>query len=323
MTATMRLNASFRLVTDALPERDCVEIMRQVYGRTVLKVDLDPLGPTQVDMKVRALPGLGIATGTSSEFRVHHSTPLIDSDDLILLAALDGASLMKHRGREEPIGNGQALMMSGEEVGLNMIQPGGMRFVNMSFSLKQLSPLIGDPAAMLMQPLPTGSGAMRLLLDYVQSIQDAGDGLTPETCHLAATHIFDLVALAMGATRDAAEIARGRGVRVARLRAIKADIVAHGGHGDLSAQDIADRHRLSARYIRKLFESEGSSLSDFILCQRLLRAHRMLRDSRHAGRSITAIAFEAGFNDLSYFNRAFRRRYDATPSDVRAAALKT
>ncbi|RUZ88595.1 AraC family transcriptional regulator, partial [Mesorhizobium sp. M7A.F.Ca.US.003.02.2.1] len=227
---------------------------------------------------------------------------------------------MKHRGREEPVGNGQALMMSGEEVGLNVIQPGGLRFVNMSFSLKALSPLIGDPAPALMQPLPTSGGAMRLLLDYVRSIQDAGDVLTPEAWHLATTHIFDLVALAMGATRDAAEIARGRGVRVARLRAIKAEITAHGG--DLSAEDIARRHRLSARYIRKLFESEGTSLSDFMLCQRLLRAHRMLSNPRHAGRSITAIAFEAGFNDLSYFNRAFRRRYGATPSDVRAAALK-
>ncbi|QND67945.1 AraC family transcriptional regulator [Mesorhizobium loti] len=320
MTATMGPTTSFRLMTDALPERDRVEIMREVYGRTVLKVDLDPLGPTQVDMRVRALPGLGIATGTCSEFRVHHSTPLIDSDDLVLLAALDGASVMKHRGREEQVGNGQALMMSGEEVGLNVIQPGGLRFVNMSFSLRVLSPLIGDPALALMQPLPTSGGAMRLLLDYVQSIQDAGDVLTPEAWHLATTHIFDLIALAMGATRDAAEIARGRGVRVARLRAIKADITAHGG--DLSAEDIARRHRLSARYIRKLFEREGTSLSDFMLCQRLLRAHRMLGDPRQASRSITAIAFEAGFNDLSYFNRAFRRRYDATPSDVRAAALK-
>ena len=303
-----------------VPERDRVEVMREVYGRTVLKVDLDPLGPTHVDMTVRALPGLGIATGTSSEFRVHHSTPLIDSDDLILLAALDGASVMKHRGREEPVGNGQALMMSGEEVSLNIIQPGGLRFVYMSFSLTHLSPLIGDPAPALMQPLPTGSGAMRLLLDYVQSIQEAGDVLTPEAWHLATTHIFDLVALAMGATRDAAEIARGRGVRVARLRAIKADITAHGG--ELSAEDIAARHRVSARYVRKLFEGDGTSLSDFMLCQRLLRAHRMLCDPRQAGRSITAVAYEAGFNDLSYFNRAFRRRYDATPSDVRAAALK-
>ncbi|RVA61022.1 helix-turn-helix transcriptional regulator, partial [Mesorhizobium sp. M7A.F.Ca.CA.001.08.1.1] len=230
--------------------------------------------------------------------------------------------VMKHRGREEAVGNGQALMMSGEEVGLNLIGAGGFRFVNLSFSRKQLSPLIGDPAAVLMRPLPTQSGAMRLLLDYISSIQEVGDELTAEACHLAAAHVFDLAALAMGATRDAAQIARGRGVSVARLRAIKADIVAHGGHVDLSAQDVAARHGLSARYVRKLFESDGTSLIDFMMTQRLARAHRMLGDPRHAGRSITAIAYEAGFNDLSYFNRAFRRRYDATPSDVRAAACK-
>ena len=313
-------SASFRLVTDAIPARDRVEIMREVYGRTVLKVDLDPLAPTQVDMRVRALPGLGIATGSCSEFRVHRSTPLIDNDDFVLLAALDGVSVMKHRGREEPVGNGQALMMSGDEVGLNVIQPGGLRFVNMSFSLKQLSPLIGDPAAVLMQPLATGGWAMRLLLDYVQAVQDAGDGLTREASHLATTHIFDLAALAIGGTRDAVEIARGRGVRVARLRAIKADIVAHGG--DLSVDDVAKRHRLSARYIRKLFESDGMSLSDFMLGQRLLRAHRMLCYPRCCGRNITAIAFEAGFNDLSHFNRAFRRRFGTTPSDVRDTASR-
>lgn len=35
-----------------------------------------------------------------------------------------------------------------------------------------------------------------------------------------------------------------------------------------------------------------------------------------AGRSID-LAFWVGFGDLSYFNRAFRRRYGATPSDIR------
>ena len=52
------------------------------------------------------------------------------------------------------------------------------------------------------------------------------------------------------------------------------------------------------------------------------RAHRMLTDPRYVARSISAIAFEAGFGDLSYFNRTFRRRYGATPSDVRAAAAR-
>jgi hypothetical protein len=35
-----------------------------------------------------------------------------------------------------------------------------------------------------------------------------------------------------------------------------------------------------------------------------------------------SIAFEAGFGDLSYFNRSFRRRYAACPSDVRKVALR-
>ncbi|MBK1866800.1 helix-turn-helix transcriptional regulator [Aestuariivirga sp. YIM B02566] len=315
---TARQSASYRLRTDALPERDRVEIMREIYGRTVLKVDLDPLAPLDVDMTLRALPGLGIATGRCTQLRAYHSTPLIDSDDVVLLVALSGASLMKHRGCEEIVNTDQAVMLSGSEVGSSQIQPGGLRFINMSFSLRRLAPLVGNPAAALMRPLLVATAPMRLLIDYVSAVQAMEHEAPPEIWRLTATHIFDLMAMAMGATGDAAEVARGRGVRVARLRAIKADIAAHGAQ--LSADDIAIRHRLSPRYVRKLFESDGTSLTDFILAQRLERAHRMLSDPRQAGRNITALAFEAGFNDLSYFNRTFRRRYGATPSEVRATA---
>jgi AraC-like DNA-binding protein len=37
------------------------------------------------------------------------------------------------------------------------------------------------------------------------------------------------------------------------------------------------------------------------------------------GTTASAVALAAGFGDLSHFNRSFRRRYGATPSDVRAA----
>jgi AraC-like DNA-binding protein len=43
-------------------------------------------------------------------------------------------------------------------------------------------------------------------------------------------------------------------------------------------------------------------------------------DPRYAGRSISAVTYEAGFGDLSYFNRTFRRRCGATPSNVREVA---
>jgi AraC-like DNA-binding protein len=37
---------------------------------------------------------------------------------------------------------------------------------------------------------------------------------------------------------------------------------------------------------------------------------------------ISTIAIESGFGGLSYFNHVFRRRYGATPSDIRATARK-
>ncbi|QOG17291.1 helix-turn-helix domain-containing protein [Bradyrhizobium sp. SEMIA] len=48
----------------------------------------------------------------------------------------------------------------------------------------------------------------------------------------------------------------------------------------------------------------------------------MLKDPSFATRTISAIAFECGFGDISYFNRTFRRAYNATPSDIRSAALR-
>jgi AraC-like DNA-binding protein len=69
-----------------------------------------------------------------------------------------------------------------------------------------------------------------------------------------------------------------------------------------------------------LLESDATTFSELVLGQRLHRAHQLLTDQRRSDRTVSSIAFDAGFGDLSYFNRAFRRRYGATPSDVRKKA---
>jgi AraC-like DNA-binding protein len=54
-----------------------------------------------------------------------------------------------------------------------------------------------------------------------------------------------------------------------------------------------------------------------VLEQRLLRAERLLRNPAMRTRKIIEIAQLAGFHDVSYFHRAFRRRFGQTPDDVR------
>ena len=74
--------------------------------------------------------------------------------------------------------------------------------------------------------------------------------------------------------------------------------------------------------ILKLFDLEGTTFTEFDVSERLSRARRMLADPRFAGQTIASIAYDAGFADLSNFNRGFRQRYGVTPSDVKAAAQR-
>jgi AraC-like DNA-binding protein len=141
----------------------------------------------------------------------------------------------------------------------------------------------------------------------------------PELQRLVVTHIHDLIAAIVGATRDARAIAEGRGIRAARLHAVMADITANLADCGLTVAGVATRQRVSPRYSAQAFRE----LSAFVLGQRLSRAHRMLSDARLAHRSISLLAFGVGFSDLSYFNRAFRRRYDATPSEIRESTHRS
>jgi AraC-like DNA-binding protein len=143
----------------------------------------------------------------------------------------------------------------------------------------------------------------------------------PDVRHIVATHIHDLIALTLGANRDAAETANGRGLRAARLSTIKAYIARRLGNSDLSIGEVAMRQRVTPRYVQMLFETEGTTFSEFVLYARLSRAYRMLTDPRSANRLIISVALDVGFQDLSYFNRTFRRCFGDTPSGVRAAAL--
>ena len=107
-------------------------------------------------------------------------------------------------------------------------------------------------------------------------------------------------------------------VRGARMTAIKAYILAKIEDPALCLADIAAHQGISSSYVRKLFASEGAKFSTYVLDLRLDQVSRVLSDPEARGRSISVIAAACGFNDISYFNRVFRKRYGCTPSSLRA-----
>ncbi len=89
---------------------------------------------------------------------------------------------------------------------------------------------------------------------------------------------------------------------------------------ELSTSRVAAASRMSARQVQRLFESDETTFSEFLLLQRLRNVHAALTDSRQAHRSISDIALASGFGDVSYFNRAFRNHYGASPTAIRDRA---
>jgi AraC-like DNA-binding protein len=310
-----------RLSTDQFAKRDRIEAAREVFGRAIMNVEFEqaPGVPFNMDMVLRALPDFGIAAGTRSAMTCVRAQELIDSDDLIVAFVRSGSGIFQFHGRETHINAGGATVLRSSGQG-RLRLPSTTDMISYRLPFNRIAPLIADLDSVLVQPIPANSEALRLLVNYSNVLQDEDTLATPEARSLVATHLLDLAALTIGATRDAAEIASGRGVYVARLRTIKATIVEDLADRQLSIDTIAARHGVTPRYVSRLFEGTATTFSEFVLAQRLDRAHRMLIAPAFSGHTVSSIAFEAGFGDVSYFNRTFRRRYGTTPSDVRETA---
>jgi AraC-like DNA-binding protein len=308
-----------RFSTDDFPEHTRIDAYRDIYSRTIVKHDIEPLGnePFFFEADLRSLPGLGLASSAFSPCRRWHAAEHIDSDDLLFGVALSGGCVLQQRGREAVVGPGEAVLTSAAHP-IDVIIGVPSRHFSLRLPRAILETRIADPDAGNGRLIPGNSEGLALLIGYIDEIR-AIDLTNPAFCDLVVSHVHDLVALLLGVQGDARHLAQNGGARAARLAAVLREIERRSDDPGLSAITIALSLGVTPRYVHLLLEETGKSLSHHVLEQRLERSVAMLRDPLRSHRRIADIAADVGFTDLSYFNRAFRRRYGATPSDIRHA----
>ena len=310
--------------TADFPEKNRLASWREVYGRGIANVDIEPIGdePFHAEVSFNLLPNVSIAAGSRSPAHYRATPELVGrvSKDVIVLSVLrSGQASATQFGQELIEGVGSASVLTPTDPSTSTMLTHGS-FITLALSRPTIAALAPDYAQAFGRPIPGSNAALGLLVRYLDVVR-AGEELTnPAIGQSVSDHIIDLAALALGTRGDYAELARQRGAKAARLAAIRSDILRTIGRNDLSTELIAARHGISSRYVRKLFEEDGSSFTTFVLGERVAKAHRMLIDRRYAHLNIAQIANESGFGDVSYFNRAFRRHFGATPSDFREAA---
>jgi len=103
----------------------------------------------------------------------------------------------------------------------------------------------------------------------------------------------------------------------ALLLRVQAFIEERLGDPCLDPATVAAAHHMSVRYLQKLFQAEGTTVTAWIRRRRLERCLRDLRDERLRAIPACAIGARVGYADPANFARAFRREFGSPPSTFR------
>ncbi|MPZ39247.1 MAG: hypothetical protein GEU95_14550 [Rhizobiales bacterium] len=274
-----------RFSTDDLPARDRIPVWRELFGRSVFHTEIEPAPdvPFHADLIVHSVPNLDLVTSIISPVRFSRTPALVadGNDDVgFFVSTSDGTAAQ--RGREIAFSAGEAVVMNAAEAG-TCATPSTAHYRCVHIRRAELAPLVPNPDGAMLRRIPADVEALQYLLGYLRFLEEGQTSINADLAKVAAVHVRDLFALVLGATRDAAFVAEGRGLRMARLQAIKRTVADNFGHCGLNVNAVAARHRVTPRYVQRLFEGEGTTFSEFLLNVRLARVHQMLADPRYTG----------------------------------------
>ena len=257
---------------------------------------------------------LGRCDGTFTTVRRDRRQVLATNDDRYCLARNTGSreSRVTHRGQEFVLRPGSMALLKLDEPFFAADGLNEKRFTNVHLPMATLKARVAGVDDLVGRELAPG-GALSLAMDYSDLLLRHASAVD-EAGFAIASHLMDLAALGLGARGDVAGAARG-GVRAVRLQAVLMILEKRFAEPDFSAQKLAAAAGLSERYVNELLYEAGASFTMRLLELRLRRAAALL--AQPTERRISDIAFDCGFNDLSYFNRCFRRRFGLTPTAAR------
>ncbi|MDQ6432501.1 AraC family transcriptional regulator [Mesorhizobium sp. LHD-90] len=278
-----------------------------------------------------AFGDLGFMSFNGTLERVSRTSRNVAADprgDFLLGFPRGGAdAVVVQRGRDVHCGTGQVVITSNAEPMETQVGPGStIAWLGLSVPRARLLDVVADADDVVSRRLDPGAPSMRHLMRYLclLAAPDAPDSDPALGAHIERT-LLDLVSLALGARGDHAYVARERGLAAARLDDILAIIRRRFADPGFEVADVADvadvarRLGVSPRYVNALVHDTGRSFAERVMELRLQKAREMLTDMRQDRMKIIDIAFACGFNEVSYFNRCFRRRFGSAPSGLRGA----
>ncbi|WP_046084998.1 helix-turn-helix domain-containing protein [Streptomyces antioxidans] len=246
-----------------------------------------------------------------------------------LRLTLHGESDVCHGDAETTVGARQFMLTSTSAPYLAVCERGRVDGMTVTLHPSLLPFPPADLQRLLGQRLSGRSGIGAMLADFLTRLATESDAYGPADAPRLGTVALDLLNALLAHELDAGAGAEARAEnrltpesrrRTLRLR-IQEFARQNLDRPGLTPASIAAAHHISLRYLYRLFEEQGHTVSAWIRAQRLERCRRDLADPALGDTPIHVIAARWGFSHAADFSRAFRGAYGVPPRDFRHRAL--
>lgn len=322
--AAWRAQPRFRAVIASLRQ------LRSFNDTGGIAVDLDVSRSTRPDIEI-----LGSQSETLSFWETRSSSGFVTkpkfSADLLTVRFITQGHVAYLHGRGETVGSPTHATLAGFE-GLREVRASpAIRAVSGTVAVETLAaanaaltgrdhpglPALAPVAEMSLPGMTALFCTVRLIQSRIRDLDRHDDLVFP-----LIQEVMGYQLLSAWPRREAANSAGTPDAPSLRLKRAIDYIQANLSH-PLTLADVAAAAGLSVRSLQDKFRQEtGRTPVQFIIDQRLARAHEDLLAVAKATWSIAEIARHWGFVHVSDFGQRYRRLYGCTPSQTRRAAAR-
>jgi AraC-like DNA-binding protein len=232
---------------------------------------------------------------------------------------LDGESVTRQDGREAHLQPGDFTLADNSRP-YEIAFAGPNRMFVLGIPVTQMRRHLACAESVVAIPMSACAGLNCLVSNFMRDFwtqcrSDLQPDVAPRVTHAILDLVASAYAVAMQNPSDRSSLATAHRIRIVNY------IEAHLGDPDLTPLQVARACRITTRYLHHLFSDDDETIAKYILRRRLEQCSHALGDPAQRSRTVTAIAFDYGFNSPTHFGRVFRARYGATPREYRHKTL--
>lgn len=292
------------------------EVATRAYVRHQFRSDLG--SSFSGIIQAAPLSDLGVSTFECDPCRVDRTArdaSRDDVDDIHVCFNLSGKSIVEQNGRETVNAPGSFVMLETRRPFVSTFEA-KTKANGFTVPRRLLEARLGNATPFTARSIEMQSPVAKITAALFAMLPACVETVDAAVASRITEQALDLMALTISIATQYGGFTLSS-TKIVTLMRLKSVIDARLPDPTLNPEVAAAAAGLSVRYSNALLAEEDMSLQRYIVARRLDRCRRAFEDPAQAHRTISDIAYNWGFSDLTHFCRRFKAEFGFSPREYR------